>query len=774
MPDQDVVELRWIFAVIRRWKWLILGCTIVAVAIVFLATSLLPSVYEATTTLLVQPAQDTKTSEYTALITAERLALTYSRMLKGRPVLDAVISQMGLEKTPEELVEKIKAEPIKDTQLIQLTVWDSSPEQATLLANTIAEAFIAHIQTIQTERFAGSLKSIQDYLNAVSSKIEETRSEIQYLSAKKITGEAELTRLETQLAEYRSDYREFQRNYQTLQLAIAQLTNNVSIVEAAHVPENRIQFNPIAVVTLFVDKFPEAGVSDYTAILASERSALTYANLLKGRPVLEAAIEKLGLDLSLDKLANQVNVEIIPDTQLIRLSVAETDSSRAILLADTIAGIFIDQMKTLQAAPYNDRLAGIQAQMDEVSVKIEDTQVDVDTITTETLRLETEIASLESQLTDYRNDYRVLHEDFEQLGFTAAQSADAVVVAEPAEVPVSPVRNRALYLALAALVSALAAIGLAFLLEYVTDVIRTPDDVSQRLGLATLGVIGHIDKGEWGLVVATKPRSPIAEAFRVLATNLRFSRLDEPLRTVLVTSPHSHEGKSVVVANLAAALAQRELRVVVVDADLRMPKLHQLFGLDQEEGLTGSLLEGSSDGNLKHIDIKELTVLTSGDLPPNPAEVVGSSQMRKLLDELVQKADLVLIDCPPILPVTDATILASMTDGVLLVLRAEQTRGQAAREAVDSLRKVGAHLIGVVLNAVPGHPSNYYRYYERGDGRAITGQLDRVNPSAFVGQIYRSYRNRGEQSERSMPPQQNWRNFINNAITATARLFKKQ
>ena len=127
MPDQDVIELRWIFAVIRRWKWLILGCTIVAVAIVFLATSLLPSVYEATTTLLVQPAQDTKTSEYTALITAERLALTYSRMLKGRPVLDAVISQMGLEKTPEELVEKIKAEPIKDTQLIQLTVLDSSP-----------------------------------------------------------------------------------------------------------------------------------------------------------------------------------------------------------------------------------------------------------------------------------------------------------------------------------------------------------------------------------------------------------------------------------------------------------------------------------------------------------------------------------------------------------------------------------------------------------------------------------------------------------------------
>ena len=152
-------------------------------------------------------------------------------------------------------------------------------------------------------------------------------------------------------------------------------------------------------------------------------------------------------------------------------------------------------------------------------------------------------------------------------------------------------------------------------------------------------------------------------------------------------------------------------RVVVVDADLRLPRLQQVFNLDNEEGLTDSLINSSRDGNLQATKMEGLKVITSGKLPPNPVEVVGSARMRKFLEELEEKTDLVLVDSPPVLPVADAAILTSLVDGVILVLRAGQTRHRAAQQAVKSLRQAGAQLIGIVLNAVPHNTDGYNSYY---------------------------------------------------------------
>ncbi len=295
-----------------------------------------------------------------------------------------------------------------------------------------------------------------------------------------------------------------------------------------------------------------------------------------------------------------------------------------------------------------------------------------------------------------------------------------LVVVEPATQPLKPVGNPGRRLTLlAALVGAMVAVGVAFLVEYLDDTIKTPEDVSRALGLGTLGAIGRLAKGEEELVVVAQPFSPVAEAFRVLRTNIRFSSVDRPLQTLLVTSPGVSEGKSNAVANLAVAMAQAGLRVVAVDADLRYPRLHQLFDLDQRDGLTESLLEGHTDGRLQPTQMEGLRVLPSGELPPNPAEIVGSQHMQKLLHELAQGVDAVLIDSPPVLPVADATVLAQAVDGVLLVLEAGKTRRQAARRAVESLRQVGANVVGVVLNAVPTHKGSYYcySYHTYGDGR---------------------------------------------------------
>ncbi len=182
------------------------------------------------------------------------------------------------------------------------------------------------------------------------------------------------------------------------------------------------------------------------------------------------------------------------------------------------------------------------------------------------------------------------------------------------------------------------------------------------MGLATLGTINRIpgDAPPEKLITARHPRSPTSEAYRSLRTSLRFSSLDHPLRSLIVTSANALEGKSTMAANLAVVMAQTGSRVVLVDADLRRPMVHKIFQVSNKEGLTNILFEDRPvlDGHLQETGIENLRVLPSGPLPPNPSELLGSQKMRGLLEQIKEEADIVVFDTPPILPVTDAVVLA--------------------------------------------------------------------------------------------------------------------
>ena len=246
-----------------------------------------------------------------------------------------------------------------------------------------------------------------------------------------------------------------------------------------------------------------------------------------------------------------------------------------------------------------------------------------------------------------------------------------------------------------------------------------------------MGVIGRMAKGAEGLITVAQPLSPVSEAFRGLRTNIRFSGVDKPIRTLLVTSAGPTEGKSTTAANLAVTMAQAGLKVVLVDADLRRPRLHTIFDLHPRGGLTGSLLEGNMDGRLQSSQVEGLKVLPSGERPPNPSELLGSRRLRGLLDELAKNADVVVIDSPPVLPVTDAAVLAQDVDGVLLVVDAGETKRETVQRAVESLRQVGAYLIGVVLNRVSTRRSGYYyqEYYDDGHEKRKRRKRGRVKGS---------------------------------------------
>ena len=205
------------------------------------------------------------------------------------------------------------------------------------------------------------------------------------------------------------------------------------------------------------------------------------------------------------------------------------------------------------------------------------------------------------------------------------------------------------------------------------------------------------------LITLTNSRSPVSEAYRTLRTNLEFFSLDEPVRTLVVTSPGAKDGKSTVLANLAVALAQGGKRVILVDCDLRRPTQHTLFGLDNATGLTTMMLDEAAQSKppLRETSVDGLRVLTAGPLPPNPAELLGSRRMKETLAALLKKADVLLFDAPPVLAVTDALVLAVRTDGVLLVVKAGGTTREHVQQAKERLERVNARIVGAVLNNAP-------------------------------------------------------------------------
>ncbi len=215
------------------------------------------------------------------------------------------------------------------------------------------------------------------------------------------------------------------------------------------------------------------------------------------------------------------------------------------------------------------------------------------------------------------------------------------------------------------------------------------------------------------LVTIQDPQSPASEAYRTLRMNLQFAALDSPLRTLLITSPGPGEGKSTTLANLAVTIAQVDQRVIVVDCDLRRPYLHQLFGCDNQLGLTSMMVDDDLLENppLLETSVNGLRVVTSGTLPPRPSDLLGSVRMEKVIDRLLSEADMVIFDAPPVMAVTDAAVLSTKVDGVLLVVSAGETKREQAQRAVERLQKVNSRIIGAVLNNVPLDTSmaNYYR-----------------------------------------------------------------
>jgi len=766
MPAQNEIELRWIFAVIRRRWWIIAGCTLLATIVAYAATSWIPPVYEATSILLVKSATSSKGNDYNSLIAGEHLALTYSQMLESQPLMEAVITKLGLDGSVESLAKTITASPIPNTQLIRLTVKSTSPNQAALLANTVPETFIERVKSMEAERYKEPLTSSKEEIDTLLGQINENQAKVDNLSAQKIMYDDEFARLQNILNEYRSDYRSTYQSYQSLQLSIIQFTDKIKVIETAHSSSATPFSSPAATSLLLIDQSLILGERSSSGNTNSDLLALTYGPILKGNAVLQEAINQLGLDKNPADLAKKVTVNSINFTQLLELTVEDPDPSMAISLADAIAAAFIKQIRAQLTEPYANQLNDLQTQMDELSVQITQTQNDLEAKTAQQIQVETELARLQSQQNDDRNNYQALQTDYKQLELTAAQAANSVEIAETAQVPKIPVQNELLYTSIAAIVGLMFGVGSSFLLEHLEDRIRDKQDITTILGLNTLGSIGHQTNRDKQLFNQSLFST---EDFRILATSLWPACLRNNVRTILVTSPAASDGKTTVVANLAVAMAKTGLRIILVDADLHYHRLHQVFNTNQGDGLVSALQAGNVEDVLEPTDVEGLKLLPTKDGPRIGPELFNSAKLNGLLTQLSSQADLVLIDCSPILATADAVLMASLADGTILVVRAGQTGTQDAQNAIDRLRQTGGNVIGIILNDVGGRKDNYgyYRYEPEENGNGSAPIQKRSWPLGAIDRFINNRKNKVDSNGTAPAPKRNWplntiEQFINN------------
>ena len=510
----------------------------------------------------------------------------------------------------------------------------------------------------------------------------------------------------------------------------------------------------------------------YSASVVGQQLGATYAKVITTQPVLDGVAKKLGFP----KFPSTVSIQVTPDPNagLLTVSVTDIDPGRAALIANTLVSVFADQIQADQVSRYADSKSSLQDQMSSLTQKIQSTTSAITALNTQiqetnnaltsvnaeiqtktsivnnatnaTIKLQQldaatlaadqaiivadqakhdqlnitlaqyqpQLTQLQTTLSQYQQSYNSLFQSYQSVLLAEAQATSTLVIKNPAVpngYPIAPQPMRSAMLA--AVVGLMVAAGIIFLVEFLDDTIRDPQEITRRWGIPVLGlIVSYKSSAGEALVTVRHPRSPISEAFRSLRTNLQFAGIETPLRTLLVTSPSPSDGKTTIVANLASVIAQSGRNVVILDADLRRPRIHKMFQLSNRVGLTDQFIRTQDrfDGSLKSTEVANLHAITSGNLPPNPSELLSSARMSEIFKLLSDQFNTVIVDSPPTLLVTDAMVLAQHVDGVLLVVKPSVTKWAALRQAIEQFHHVKAKLLGIVVNDVNIGRSRYYYY----------------------------------------------------------------
>jgi len=668
--------------ILRRRRWAALIVCVVVVATVAIGTYVQTPVYRATAKVLIDPEvprSSTLQENNSSTNVQADFQPTQYELIRLRPVIERVIETLNLkERMPglaasrepvERVLTYVTIEPRRNTRLVGISVDHADPRLAADAANGIAESYIRFNLDTKLRASRDAEEWLSEQLAKLKSYAEASAAELQkYRVGQGMLGTQEQPQVTSQrLTEVNRAYLESQGQRIAIESKLRELTQ-----------------------------------------LAHDKSGAQTMFTVADTPLIQKLrIDLTNLEAERTKIRQQYSAEY-PDVREIDAQIRQAQERLDRELQGLIRALETEQK--VARAREQTLLGNLQAlQRETYSFKDKEIQQ----------------LALSRQVESSQQLYEMVFRRLKETGVAGGIGTNTVRIVEDARVPMHPHRPRkALNLALGIVVGLLAGVGAALTIDHFDRTIKTPDDVRRRLGLPVMGLVpmrrsahaGRRAVAKFPIVEVAKcpsveiePGAFTVESYRKLRATLMSSVLKKGPQILLVASAHRREGKTTTAANLGVTLATAGLRVCIVDADLRRPRMHVLFGALNAAGLTSALVE---ERDLKEVagdtPIAGVDLVASGPRAPNPPDLLASERMEHLLESVSTTHDVVIVDSPSLLAVSDALALASKADGVILVVRAWVTPQDAALQAVEQIEGVSGKLLGVVLNAVDFKRDRYY------------------------------------------------------------------
>ncbi len=661
--------------IIRKRIWLLLLIFVITMTVVAIASFNATPIFMATTLLRIEknsPSVVSIEDVYQVEVGPDEYYETQYKLIRSKRVCSEVFNRLGLGALEryENSRDKVGAfsndvtvESIPDTYLVNVSYESPDPELAANVANAVADEYVSYVKQQK--------KVISD---EAESKITERIPEL-----RKTLRESEET---LRLFEEENSALSFQKRREIIYTSLSSLNTRITEVkqelakaEARHASVSAAK--SVEEILSLPDVVNNAAIQAYgkqKLALEAQKAELAQTYRPDSNPV-KAIDNKIGV------VEKKIMNEASRIVQSVRTAMEEKRAEEQKLQT------FLEEHRELAKA-FDKNVSRYDA--------------------------------LKADVEQNRSLYQEFMQRRKELESSSQMDLGTVQIVDRAEVPKTPVRPRKLLnMLLAAVLSILGSVGLALLLEYMDDSIKSHEDIERYVKLPLLGVVPAIKSDGTSLqdkdkLSHLKPRSAISEAFRDVRTSLLYSTPNQESRAYVVTSAGPQEGKTTASTNLAIALASAGKKVLLVDSDLRKPRIHKTFNMNGEKGLTNCLVgQNSPEECTSRTEIENLSIMPSGPIPPNPAELLGSPRMKELIGELKQTYDTVIFDSPPVVVVTDAAVLAAECDGAIQVIWAGHTSRKLIELGKEKIEAIGARITGVILNNVGTGRSGYYHYYPR-------------------------------------------------------------
>lgn len=672
MPNEfeDSIDFKRLFTTLQRWAWLLVLVTVLGAAVAYFYSRQQTPVYEATTNILVTRNSQQTIGDISQSLNLSQLVETYVRMLSLDEFLGIVSERLDYNVN----TGNVNVSALTNTQVIQLKVEDVDPVRAALIADTMVIVLGEQNESLQAGRYSEAESSLDIQILDLETRIADVQAKLD---------EAKTDALVQQTTE-----------------AQANIDATVSAIKSV-----TLELQRLADMTWYSARF---FLHDKQTLLPQQQAL--YDQQLAQRSDLEGKLTSDPQALADPKVAAAIQAQIADlDEQIekTRLSIEDTQKEIEFLTPlDNEQGfnaVIVEKenfLKTQQSL-----LTSYQ-------------NVYTNLLSTEEIKRSTnEIDNLKQNLELYQNRYLDLLNSRENVKNQKLQNIPTIEQVSPAFSSEQPVRPRTtLNTLLGGVAGLVLALSVVLLRDMTDEAVKSREEVEDLLGTKVVGYIIDNDNetdGE-GIFVGRAPRSPVAEAFRALRTNLEFSAKENPIKSIIVTSGGPGEGKTTIASNLAAILSHSGKKVILIDADLRRPRVHTYTGVSNNAGLSDLLNADNFDLVDEYVQILEKTpdlrILPSGGLPANPTDLLGSEKMKGLLQTLSDSYDYIVIDAPPML-VSDPQVLLGLVDGVLLVIVPGKTRKDVLRAVNDQVRHTGVRLLGIVFNRLKhGKRGGYGNY----------------------------------------------------------------